>query len=875
MIGETISHYKIIEKLGEGGMGVVYKAQDTTLDRFVAIKFLPPHLSKDEEATKRFIHEAKAASALDHANIGTIHEVDKTSDGRTFIVMAHYEGETLRQRIDRGTVAVEEAIRITSQVAAGLAKAHEKEIVHRDIKPSNILITRDGEAKIIDFGLAKLRGRTRLTKEGSTLGTAAYMSPEQARGEEVDNRSDIFSLGSILYEMLAGEPPFKGEHEAALLYEIVHEEPEPLARYRSDIPQGLQNIVDKAVQKNSSDRYQNANDMLSDMKGIFQSTEPVTTAKIVSKGMSRSKFIAAGIASLVFIAALVIVIRHFASQRVESPTERIMIAVLPFANLGSPKDEYFSDGITDAITARLVGISGLGVIARQSVIQYKNSDKSIQTIAKELGGVEYILEGTVQRERPSDHNSKVRIIPQLIRTADGIHLWADTYDEEMINVFEIQSDIAERVVEELNVVILGEERQALRVKITENLQAYDYYLQGREYEERGIEQNATEVSIELYHRAIEADSNFAEAYARLALQRCRLYWHAWDTSVEQINMAKEAIGKALRLKPEEPLVRAANGYYYYYGLRDYAKALDEFAIAQRKEPGNAFYNSSIGFVQRRLGKFDEALQSMKIAFQYNPRSALIAYGVAGSYNDLRRYSEAEDYCNRAISLAPDIGVYYIFKAEILINKTGSTESAREALMQALDRFEPTKFAWDLTYFDIIDGRYQHALDRLESIQEEVDTRQSLYKPKDSVRGLLIELMGQPNRARKYYENALGLLKEVARERPDEARIHAELGKIYAYLGQRDNAIREAQKIVELEPISRDVARGGEYLTEVAAIYTILGDHEAAIDILESLPRYSAHAWLGYIGALKINPLWSPLHDHPRFIKLIERISYVN
>ena len=261
MIGETISHYKIIEKLGEGGMGIVYKALDTTLDRQVAIKFLPPHLSKDEEATKRFIHEAKAASALDHVNIGTIHEVDKTSDGRTFIVMAYYEGETLRERIDRSDITVDEALDITTQIATGLAKAHEKEIVHRDIKPSNIIITRDGEAKIIDFGLAKLAGKTRLTKEGSTVGTAAYMSPEQARGEESDHRSDIFSLGSIVYEMLAGKPAFKGEHEAALLYEIVHEEPKPLVTHREDLPEDVQSIVDKALKKDPGERYRNASDI--------------------------------------------------------------------------------------------------------------------------------------------------------------------------------------------------------------------------------------------------------------------------------------------------------------------------------------------------------------------------------------------------------------------------------------------------------------------------------------------------------------------------------------------------------------------------------------------------------------------------------------
>ena len=279
MIGKTISHYEILSELGRGGMGVVYKARDLDLERTVAIKFLPQHLSGDEEARRRFLHEARAASAHDHANIGVIHEVGRTDDGQTFIVMAYYEGETLRERIDRGGLTVDETLEIVSQVASGLARAHENGIVHRDIKPSNIIITRDREVKIIDFGLAKLTDRTKLTREGSTLGTAAYMNPEQATGTELDARSDIFSLGTILYEMLSGERPFRGEHEAALLYSIVHEEPKPLPGGVTEASPGLQEMVDRALAKDVEKRFQSAGDLGQALEAVRGGEKPSLTSR--------------------------------------------------------------------------------------------------------------------------------------------------------------------------------------------------------------------------------------------------------------------------------------------------------------------------------------------------------------------------------------------------------------------------------------------------------------------------------------------------------------------------------------------------------------------------------------------------------------------
>jgi serine/threonine protein kinase/tetratricopeptide (TPR) repeat protein len=736
MIGKTISHYKILEKLGEGGMGIVYKAQDTKLDRIVALKFLPKHLLCDEEAKKRFVHEAKAASALDHQNIATIYEIDE-ADGECFIAMAYIEGKSIKELIKEKALSIEEILKIAIQTAGGLSKAHQKDIVHRDIKSDNIMLTPDGLAKIMDFGLAKLKGVTGLTKTGSTLGTVAYMSPEQAQGMEVDQRSDIFSFGVVLYEMITGQLPFKSEHEAAVVYSIVNETPEPLARYKANVPDGLQRIVTKALEKNREMRYQHADDLGTDLRKLKTELETGITKTLET------------------------------SMKI-TPS----IAVLPFINLSAdPEQEYFCDGLAEELINALTHIKDLHVVARTSAFSFKGEKLDIREIGRKLN-VETVLEGSVRKAA-----SRLRMTAQLINVVDGYHLWAETYDRELKDIFDIQSDVAQQIAQALKATLSPEEKERIEQTPTDNLEAYDYYLQGREYAQRSIGKSDREIAIELCEKAVSADPNFAEAYASIALEHCRMYWFGWDRSPERLVKAKEAIDKALNLKPDEPLVRVANGYYYYHGFRDYARALDEFSFAVRKEPGNALYNASIGYIQRRLGKFEDALQNLKIAFQYDPRSNTRAYEVALTYRCLRMCTEAENYFDRAISLAPDIAWSYSWKAFTSIYKTGSTESARQVLHKASKRVSSDDLIWDLVYFDIYDGHYQDALDRLASIHEEVHEDQKDYTPKESIRGFIYELMGQPDEARAHYIKARTLLEKKVHERPDDARIQAELGKV--------------------------------------------------------------------------------------------------
>ncbi|MFQ5641552.1 MAG: protein kinase, partial [bacterium] len=477
MIGQTISHYRILEKLGEGGMGVVYKAKDTKLKRTVALKFLPPDLTRDDEAKERFMLEAQAASALDHPNICTIHEIDETKDGQLFIAMACYQGETLKQRLEsvgangRSPLPVAEAIEIVIQIAHGLAKAHEQGIVHRDIKPANIMVTTDGIVKILDFGLAKLTGATQLTKTGTTLGTVAYMSPEQAQGVTVDHRTDIWSLGVVLYEMVSGELPFRGEYEAAVIYSILNEAPEQ----ETAIPANLQQIVAKALAKEPEERYQQMDELLADLNSLKKELESEAT-------------------------------KETAAEEKAAPS----IAVLPFVDMSPEKDqEYFCDGMAEDLIDTFTKLEGLQVVSRTSAFQFKGKELSIQKIGAELK-VNHVLEGSVRKAA-----NRLRITAQLINVADGYHLWSEKYDRELEDVFAIQDDIASTIVNTLKVKLVGEPEVPLIKRYTENLEAYQLYLKGRYFWNKR-HQGELQQAMAFFNQTIEKEPTHALAYTGLA-----------------------------------------------------------------------------------------------------------------------------------------------------------------------------------------------------------------------------------------------------------------------------------------------------------------------------------------------------------------------
>ncbi|MEE4311911.1 MAG: protein kinase [candidate division KSB1 bacterium] len=636
MIGTKISHYEIIEKIGEGGMGVVYKARDTKLDRIVALKFLHSDLTDDPDAKDRLVQEARAAARLDHPNICTVYEIDDSNE-HTFISMSYIEGQNLNDIIESGSLPTQVATDIALQVADGLREAHDKGIIHRDIKSANIMVTESGQVKIMDFGLVKFTGKKKMTKTGTMLGTVSYMSPEQACGEEVDHRSDIWSFGVMFYEMLTGQLPFSGELERTVMYRIVNEEPYPLCGSKEGLPEYLENIVAKCLEKDRTRRYASSLEIIDDLNLRASKTRGQLQSSGISAYLKKRRHYVL-VAFLAICALLILSRYHWFSGT--SHRSINAIAILPLANLtGDPEQDFFSDGMTDALINELGKIGQFRVISRTSVMQYKKIPKPIPTIAEELN-VNAVVEGSAIQ-----YGDSVRVNVKLIETDPERQIWSKSYNCDYKDLLSLHSQFAQDIADEVDIKLTALAKEQFERKRQVNPQAYQLYLQGN-----GLRFLDPRKAVKYYEESIAIDPDFASAYAGLG----EIYglYGAWGviTPREAYKKVKAYTDKALSLDQFSSEAHAQKGTMQWFYEWNWQAAQHSLRRALELNPNSILANFRYGRFLMFMGRFGESIPQTKHTIELNPVNISAIRSLGISYFYYGKYNEGIKALNRAFEL---------------------------------------------------------------------------------------------------------------------------------------------------------------------------------------------------------------------------------
>jgi non-specific serine/threonine protein kinase len=870
-------------------MGLVYEAEDTRLKRRVALKVLSDRVAGNPNLKERFQREAESLATLNHPNIVTVFSVEL--DGEVpFLTMELVEGRPLNALIPAQGMDLDSFLNLALPLAEALSTAHEMKIIHRDLKPANILVDQQGRPKILDFGLAKFTEEADttdqtvamsnpLTEAGSIVGTAPYMSPEQLESKPVDARSDIFSLGIIMYEMLTGERPFQGDSSMAVMSAVLKDTPRRVTELKSELPPHLDLIVSGCLEKKVDDRPQSAKGVRNNLRSLQRdlSSESVLESAFRAKPPARGK--PAWIMPVLVAAAIGIAgggawwlmnrgetaaPAQEQAQVAAPQDQRKMIAVLPFENLGDSQDEYFADGLTEEITSRLAGINGLGVISRTSAMQYKGKAVSLQEVGHELG-VEYVLEGTVRWQKNGDAPSRIRVTPQLIRVADDTHLWSSRYDGLLEEIFSVQSDIAEKVAGELNITLLAPEKEALALRPTENMEAYQTFLLGKEiWNQPGYNSSNFRRAISLFQQALDLDPDFLEAWTELSSAYLMLYVGG-DGNRETLELGAQALARAEALAPDSPLVIVARGYFHYLGHFDYERALAEFRRAEKLVPNDPMVPEGMAYILRRMGKLEEALEQLRRALLLDPNNAHLHLHLAHTLNARDQYALAEASYDRSIALFPDGTEAYLSKAKNAFDWRGSPEEALSILGQ-VDHLASPQVAESKVRFLMYLRQYDDAAELLASYSP-ANNQNRLALMRNYVSQMNLALARDDRQAALAAAQAgRALTLSIISDQPRQAVPFTNVATFEAVLGERQAALDHLQTAMELGQTDHFYFCGA--IAWAPAVYLLLGEKDEALDLLAATQDNGCF-WDIHRNDLKLDPRWDSLRDDPRFQALIK------
>jgi len=862
-----LGNYQILEEVGRGGMGVIYRARQRHSRRIVALKRILSYHADSQDTLMRFRREAQAAANLDHPNILPIYEVSETHEGLPFFSMKFAGGGSLLEAGPALRLEPRRAIALMAKVARAVQYAHDQGILHRDLKPGNILLDGSGEPMVSDFGLAKwLEPTGRVTRTPTVFGTPGYIAPEQVNGSagNLTRAADVYSLGAVLFDLLTGQPPFMGEHALKTIQQATEKPAPKLRSLAPGLDRDLETICTKCLERDPRARYHSAGELADDLErwlhGHSIVARPVSPPVHLWRWARRNPLVAQMAALLLTMATVVGVM--ISKAQTANPFTASGIAVLPFESLSSDKESaFFAYGVYDGVLSKLAKLANLKVINHNSVAKYRDA-RNTQEIGGDLN-VAYVLRGTVQGKAGILH-----VNAELIDTRKNARVWAERYDRKLSDVFTLQGEIAQKIADKLGVGVSSAEKTELQEIPTTDLTSYAAYLRAKDllYNialSTRLKEDLFQ-AVELLEQAVARDPAFFDAYCQLAGAHDRIYFGAVDHSDARLKSAESVIQSIQRLQPERGETHLALAQHYYYANRDYNRARQELVLAHLTLPNESRISLLAAYIDRRQGRWEKSLEEMTQALELNPRDFSVLQQIALTYEALGRYKEMASTLDRVLSLSPKDVPSRVRRALVDLESRADAEAFGTTIDAILADDPDAVFGFVNPWLPAVlrkhdSGGVQRALSNM---GEGGCFDETIPFPNDWCEGLAAWVHGDESAARAAFENARKELAEEVRNQPDYAAALCALGVVDAVLGNKEDAIREGERAVELTPVSKNAIEGATLVRYLAVIYAWAGDKDRAVQRLaETTYLPGSHVSYGY---LRLHPLWDPMRGDPRF-----------